>query len=125
MAPPAIAPVAAALLLAALASLHGAAATGVFQVHRKFTRAANITVHLAHDVGRHGRLLAAADVPLGGLGLPTGSGYAPTPSLPPRLIPPHAFFHLQPLPPPSLHSSPSSRLLLRRSRDTEWRLRRP
>ncbi|KAM0916059.1 hypothetical protein ACQ4PT_010413 [Festuca glaucescens] len=82
MAPPPIAPVAAALLLAALlalASLHGAAATGVFQVHRKFTRAGgegggNITVHLAHDVSRRGRLLAAADVPLGGLGLPTGSG---------------------------------------------------
>jgi uncharacterized protein (DUF58 family) len=96
MAPPPIAPVAAAFLLAALlalASPHGAAATGgVFQVHRKFTRAGgeggggNITVHLAHDVGRRGRLLAAADVPLGGLGLPTGSGYAPTPS-PPR--PPH------------------------------------
>uniref|UniRef100_A0ACD5UWX2 Uncharacterized protein n=1 Tax=Avena sativa TaxID=4498 RepID=A0ACD5UWX2_AVESA len=78
MAPPSIAPVAAALLLAALlalASPHGASANGVFQVHRKFTRAGgNITVHLAHDVSRRGRLLATADVPLGGLGLPTGSG---------------------------------------------------
>ena len=88
--PPALRAIAAALLLAALlafASPHGAAATGVFQVHRRFTRAGghgggNITVHLAHDVSRRGRLLAAADVPLGGLGLPTDTGYPILPRLP-------------------------------------------
>uniref|UniRef100_A0A8R7PF11 Peptidase A1 domain-containing protein n=1 Tax=Triticum urartu TaxID=4572 RepID=A0A8R7PF11_TRIUA len=82
MAPPPAAQAAAALLLAALlalASSHAAVATGVFQVHRKFRRAAgeeggNITAHLAHDVGRRGRLLDAVDVPLGGLGLPTDTG---------------------------------------------------
>ncbi|KAI5012946.1 aspartic proteinase 36-like [Hordeum vulgare subsp. vulgare] len=82
MAPPPAARAAAALLLAALlalASSHAAAATGVFQVHRKFRRAAgeeggNITAHLAHDVTRRGRLLDAVDVPLGGLGLPTDTG---------------------------------------------------
>ncbi|CAM0905032.1 unnamed protein product [Alopecurus aequalis] len=78
MAPPPAARAAALLLAAllALASPHGAAATGVFQVQRRFTRdgGGNITVHLAHDVSRRGRLLAAADVPLGGLGLPTDTG---------------------------------------------------
>ncbi|KAK3145081.1 hypothetical protein QOZ80_4AG0322760 [Eleusine coracana subsp. coracana] len=63
---------AAALLLAAAAP--GAAASGVFQVRRKFSAAANISHLLAHDGARHGRLLGAVDLPLGGLGLPTDSG---------------------------------------------------
>lgn len=78
MAPPRAAR--AALLLVALlaaASARGAAATGVFQVRRKFPAGGaggNITAHLAHDGNRRGRLLAAVDLPLGGLGLPTDTG---------------------------------------------------
>ncbi|XP_021313607.1 aspartic proteinase-like protein 2 isoform X2 [Sorghum bicolor] len=68
----------AALLLLLLAA--GAAATGVFQVRRKFPAgvgggaSANISALRVHDGRRHGRLLAAADLPLGGLGLPTDTG---------------------------------------------------
>ncbi|OQU84932.1 hypothetical protein SORBI_3004G144500 [Sorghum bicolor] len=58
-----------------------AAATGVFQVRRKFPRhggGGDVAEHLAalrrHDVGRHGRLLGAVDLPLGGVGLPTATG---------------------------------------------------
>lgn len=56
------------------------AATGVFQVRRKFPRhgGGDVEEHLAamrrHDVGRHGRLLGAVDLPLGGVGLPTETG---------------------------------------------------
>ncbi|PUZ46604.1 hypothetical protein GQ55_7G094000 [Panicum hallii var. hallii] len=72
----------AALLLAALALLlaaaPAAAAPGVFQVRRKFPAGGdaggNITALRAHDGRRHGRLLAAADLKLGGLGLPTDTG---------------------------------------------------
>ncbi|CAN6242189.1 unnamed protein product [Urochloa humidicola] len=79
----------AALLLAALAlplllavvaptssDPAAARATGVFQVRRKFPTGGggNIAALRAHDGRRHGRLLAAADVPLGGLGLPTDTG---------------------------------------------------
>jgi hypothetical protein len=61
-----------------------AAATGVFRVRRKFPRHAGGTgeeaaeEHLAvlrrHDGRRHGRLLGAVDLPLGGVGLPTETG---------------------------------------------------
>ncbi|KAM3192612.1 hypothetical protein ACQJBY_069680 [Aegilops geniculata] len=60
-----------------------AAATGVFEVRRKFPRHAGSGPgggkHLAglraHDARRHGRSLAAAvDLPLGGNGLPTETG---------------------------------------------------
>ncbi|KAJ1279088.1 hypothetical protein BS78_04G128700 [Paspalum vaginatum] len=57
-----------------------AAATGVFQVRRKFPRhgTGDMEEHLGalrrHDVGRHGRLLGAVDLPLGGNGLPTETG---------------------------------------------------
>jgi hypothetical protein len=75
----------AALLFAALALLlaaaPAAAAPGVFQVRRKFPAGGdaggNITALRAHDGRRHGRLLAAADLKLGGLGLPTDTGYVP------------------------------------------------
>ncbi|AQK57816.1 Eukaryotic aspartyl protease family protein [Zea mays] len=68
------------LLLAAAGSTPGATAAGIFQVRRKFTAGvgggagANISALRAHDGTRHGRLLAAADLPLGGLGLPTDTG---------------------------------------------------
>lgn len=72
------------LLLVAAGSAPGATATGVFQVYRKFpvgvgggTAGANLSALRAHDGNRHGRLLAAADLPLGGLGLPTDTGYVP------------------------------------------------
>ncbi|XP_066327362.1 aspartic proteinase 36-like [Miscanthus floridulus] len=67
------------VLLLAL-SVERAAATGVFQVRRKFPRhgGGDVAEHLAalrrHDVGRHGRLLGAVDLPLGGVGLPTATG---------------------------------------------------
>ncbi|KQK05437.1 hypothetical protein BRADI_2g20040v3 [Brachypodium distachyon] len=66
-------------LLALASALGGVSAAGVFKVRRRFARpggegGGNLTAHLAHDGDRHGRLLAAADVPLGGLGLPTGTG---------------------------------------------------
>ncbi|CAN6227644.1 unnamed protein product [Urochloa humidicola] len=53
-----------------------AATGGVFQVRRKFPPGGggDISALRAHDGRRHGRLLAAADVPLGGLGLPTDTG---------------------------------------------------
>ncbi|CAL5058284.1 unnamed protein product [Urochloa decumbens] len=71
------------VLLALLAA--PAAATGVFQVRRKFPRHAGggasgeeAEEHLAalrrHDGRRHGRLLGAVDLPLGGVGLPTETG---------------------------------------------------
>nr|CAB3484158.1 unnamed protein product [Digitaria exilis]CAB3486685.1 unnamed protein product [Digitaria exilis] len=75
----------AALLLAVLllaAAAPGATAApggGVFQVRRKFpaggdASGGNISAFRAHDGRRHGRLLAAAELPLGGLGLPTDTG---------------------------------------------------
>jgi hypothetical protein len=64
------------LVAAAASSDPGPPATGVFQVRRKFPNGGgNIAALRAHDGHRHGRLLAAADVPLGGLGLPTDTGY--------------------------------------------------
>ncbi|CAO1939067.1 unnamed protein product [Urochloa humidicola] len=69
------------LLLAAVAPassdpVPAAATGGVFQVRRKFPVGGgrDIAALRAHDCRRHGRLLAAADVPLGGLGLPTDTG---------------------------------------------------
>ncbi|KAK8462160.1 hypothetical protein SEVIR_1G160600v4 [Setaria viridis] len=70
------------LLSVALAPVP-AAATGVFRVRRKFPRHAGgageaAEEHLAalrrHDGRRHGRLLGAVDLPLGGVGLPTETG---------------------------------------------------
>ena len=56
-----------------------AAATGVFEVRRKFRRHDGGDAHLAalreHDGRRHGRfLLGSVDLPLGGNGLPTETG---------------------------------------------------
>lgn len=72
------------LLFAALSALAPgrAAATGVFEVRRKFPRhdgrGAGGDEHLArlreHDGRRHGRRLASVDLPLGGNGLPTETG---------------------------------------------------
>jgi hypothetical protein len=70
-------------LLPAVGSVSGAAAAGIFRVRRKLPAGvggdtgANISALRAHDGRRHGRLLAAADLPLGGLGLPTDTGYVP------------------------------------------------
>ncbi|KAF3323733.1 aspartic proteinase-like protein 2 [Carex littledalei] len=50
---------------------------GVFEVKHKFlTQAQRRNVHLmrAHDVRRHERMLSAVDFPLGGNGLPSGTG---------------------------------------------------
>ncbi|CAM0945986.1 unnamed protein product [Alopecurus aequalis] len=72
------------LLFVALSALAPgrAAATGVFEVRRKFPRyvggGTGGDEHLAalreHDGRRHGRRLAAVDLPLGGNGLPTETG---------------------------------------------------
>jgi hypothetical protein len=51
---------------------------GVFEVRHKFvTQAQRRNIHLlrAHDVRRHGRMLSAVDLPLGGNGLPSGTGF--------------------------------------------------
>ncbi|NP_001149953.1 Aspartic proteinase-like protein 2 precursor [Zea mays] len=67
------------VLLFAL-SVGCASATGVFQVRRKFPRhgGRGVAEHLAalrrHDANRHGRLLGAVDLALGGVGLPTDTG---------------------------------------------------
>jgi len=63
------------LLLVAACS----AAPGVFQVRRRFPAGGGAAALRAHDGRRHGRLLAAADLPLGGLGLPTDTGYVRAP----------------------------------------------
>ncbi|XP_078153205.1 aspartic proteinase 36-like [Carex rostrata] len=50
---------------------------GVFHVKHKFgSQAQRRNLHLlrAHDVSRHGRLLSAIDLPVGGNGLPSGTG---------------------------------------------------
>lgn len=82
--PPRLAALLLAALLLAAGSGPGAVAAGVFQVRRKFPAGvggedagANISALRVHDGRRHGRLLAAADLPLGGLGLPTDTGYVP------------------------------------------------
>uniref|UniRef100_A0A0E0GZ88 Peptidase A1 domain-containing protein n=1 Tax=Oryza nivara TaxID=4536 RepID=A0A0E0GZ88_ORYNI len=68
--------VAAAVMLAAVEGA-GAEATGVFHVRRSLPAGgagAAAEAYRAHDGSRRGRLLAAADIPLGGLGLPTDTG---------------------------------------------------
>ena len=81
--PPRLAALLLAALLLAASSAPGAVAGSVFQVRRKFPAGvggdsgANISALRVHDGRRHGRLLAAADLPLGGLGLPTDTGYVP------------------------------------------------
>ena len=72
------------LLFVALCALAPgrAAATGVFEVRRKFPRHdgrssggdEHLTALREHDGRRHGRHLAAIDLPLGGNGLPTKAG---------------------------------------------------
>ncbi|PWZ25835.1 Aspartic proteinase-like protein 2 [Zea mays] len=69
------------LVLLSLLSVERAAATGLFQVRRKFPRhgGGDVVEHrlaalLRHDMGRNGRLLGAVDLPLGGVGLPTATG---------------------------------------------------
>ncbi|WOL01409.1 aspartic proteinase-like protein 2 isoform X2 [Canna indica] len=62
------------LLLLLLSPFVGA--TGVFKVRHKFQRrrAASIADLRTHDDLRHSRMLAVADLPLGGVGAPTESG---------------------------------------------------
>ena len=55
------------------------AAPGVFQVRCRFPAGGGAAALRAHDGRRHGRLLAAADLPLGGLSLPTDTGYVRAP----------------------------------------------
>ena len=55
------------------------AAPGVFQVRRRFPAGGGAAALRAHDGRRYGRLLAAADLPLGGLSLPTDTGYVRAP----------------------------------------------
>ncbi|KAL6634338.1 hypothetical protein ACP70R_027009 [Stipagrostis hirtigluma subsp. patula] len=80
MAPSRAAALSLALFALCAAAVRPAAATGVFRVRRKFQRdnAGGEEGHLAalrrHDVRRHGRMLGAVDLPLGGLGLPTETG---------------------------------------------------
>ncbi|CAA7404782.1 unnamed protein product [Spirodela intermedia] len=62
-----------AVLLCSGAALAGA--NGVFQVKRWFASRDRSPADLrAHDVRRHGRSLAAVDIPIGGLGLPSDAG---------------------------------------------------
>ncbi|XP_052152133.1 aspartic proteinase 36-like [Oryza glaberrima] len=74
------APAVALLLLVVVAAAvegAGAEATGVFHVRRSLPAGgagAAAEAYRAHDGSRRGRLLAAADIPLGGLGLPTDTG---------------------------------------------------
>ena len=69
-------PAALALLLLVAAC---SAAPGVFQVRRRFPAGGGAAALRAHDGRRHGLLLAAADLPLGGLSLPTDTGYVRAP----------------------------------------------
>ena len=69
-------PAALALLVVVAAC---SAAPGVFQVRRRFPAGGGAAALRAHDGCRHGRLLAAADLPLGGLSLPTDTGYVRAP----------------------------------------------
>ena len=69
-------PAALALLLLVAAC---SAAPGVFQVRRRFPAGGGAAALRAHDGRRHGRLLAAADLPLGGLSLPTDTRYVRAP----------------------------------------------
>ncbi|CAA6659818.1 unnamed protein product [Spirodela intermedia] len=65
-----------ALLLFSSASVAGKSA--VFHVRRRFTgREGGLGELRAHDSRRHGRILAAVDLPLGGLGLPSSAGEKP------------------------------------------------
>jgi hypothetical protein len=101
MAPP---PPHATLLLLRLAALAPlllllapacSAAPGVFQVRRRFPAdgggGGGVAALRSHDGCHHGRLLAAADLPLAGLSLPTDTEYVRTST---KLLPP-------PLPPAS------------------------
>ncbi|XXG46891.1 hypothetical protein AAC387_Pa02g1619 [Persea americana] len=50
-------------------------ATGVFRVHHKFAgKERSLSDFKAHDQRRHGRILGAVDIPLGGTGLPSEAG---------------------------------------------------
>lgn len=50
-------------------------ATGVFRVHHKFAgKERSLSDFKAHDERRHGRILGAVDIPLGGNGLPSDAG---------------------------------------------------
>ncbi|XP_068657786.1 aspartic proteinase 36 [Aristolochia californica] len=49
--------------------------TGVFRVQRKFAgKGKSMTDLKSHDSRRHGRMLGAVDLPLGGIGLPSEAG---------------------------------------------------
>ncbi|BAS78637.1 Os02g0473200 [Oryza sativa Japonica Group] len=67
------------LLALSVSALAAADASGVFEVQRKFTRhgdggEGHLSALREHDGRRHGRLLAAIDLPLGGSGLATETG---------------------------------------------------
>lgn len=61
-----------------LAAAAAASANLVFEVHNKFTffgsRERSLSAMRSHDVRRHGRLLSAIDLPLGGNGNPSDTG---------------------------------------------------
>lgn len=63
-------------LVLLLFSLSIVSATGVFKVKHKFVgRGRSLSDFRAHDMRRHGRILGAADLPLGGSSLPTEAGW--------------------------------------------------
>lgn len=63
------------VLLAVLVQSPLAGGNGVFRVRHKFLgRSPTVGDLSAHDRRRHSRILAAADLPIGGVGIPTDTG---------------------------------------------------
>lgn len=54
----------------------GVSGNGIFKVQHKFFGRRMVEELRAHDARRHGRLLSAVDLPMGGVGLPTSTGFA-------------------------------------------------
>ncbi|KAM0935782.1 putative nepenthesin [Dioscorea sansibarensis] len=52
----------------------GVSGNGVFKVQHKFFGRRRVEELRAHDARRHGRFLSAADLPMGGVGVPTSTG---------------------------------------------------
>ncbi|RRT67120.1 hypothetical protein B296_00003824 [Ensete ventricosum] len=70
------------LLLVVLALSPSAGANGVFKVRHKFLgRKPSVGDLLDHDSRRHSRILSSVDLPIGGLGLPTSTGFGLRPCL--------------------------------------------
>lgn len=67
----------ASLLLGVIVSNYGVSATGgVFHVQHKFAaQQRSLSAMKAHDIHRRQRFLYSVDIPLGGDGKPTGTGY--------------------------------------------------